>query len=319
MQNAHCQVFPVFWQSLRSIKFYPVMCSSTEDMALLNAKLSSRGDIRKKFSTATWASALRKLEKDGQVSSGLVVRWNNTAIASEKLTGNKAMALNHMLKYPAEALDGILDMASDYGWPRCPVNEEGLCSKKIIEGYAPKTGSKAWQTRRVVSKQSIVLMVANLTAQWKRKPNQMRLPLPRALLEDASVASAVVTNIAKEFLESHPVAADVVQKEFVQLWLDGDSNIDVDIKGALGELSANFKPLDIQALKRIADNLSNKPLPGTILSMAHSIKVEGAMLEQKALDLFLDKARYDVKTFLLWQSKVCSYQCVKSTLMFRYI
>ena len=105
-------------------------------IAFENARVSSRGAIRRAHDVLTWVSKLRVLQRAGGVEPATVLKkWNSTATTAQQLVGSKRVAVQHLLeKVPDQAIDLLLDHYSEVGGDGSCFSEEAFANKRLLPG-----------------------------------------------------------------------------------------------------------------------------------------------------------------------------------------
>jgi hypothetical protein len=114
---------PQLSKSITRVKVYNIAVATRIDQALLNAKLSSKGSIRKAWNCITWVGCLRQLQTTTGESDGLINRWNKMSAADNKFTGAKLMCVKVILSFEEATVDKMIAITQTYGWDKCPFTE----------------------------------------------------------------------------------------------------------------------------------------------------------------------------------------------------
>ena len=107
---------------------------------LLNFRASAKDSIRQSANLAQWVTALSNLKTHGVSNDdvkGVVSRWNKDCPNNQKLTGQRAVALQLMMeKMPQSTLDSIVQHVSEFSWSGGMLLDDTFASKKIQMGLA---------------------------------------------------------------------------------------------------------------------------------------------------------------------------------------
>ncbi len=177
-------------------------------MALLNAKLSQRGAIRRSNNVVTWAGVVCQLRESGLTdASVLIKRWNQmSGMAKEnQLVGQKRTALLNLLALDTKILTKLLSLVGECGWDHCPFTEDFFAGNKLKVGHTMRVGCKEWQDRLRISADSIQLLVELLTCRYKKLPYDAWKKMSRVELEELSHVTAMCHNLAQELTAELPV------------------------------------------------------------------------------------------------------------------
>ena len=266
--------------------------------------------IRRAASLMDWTFGLLKLQKAGiSDPSQIIRRWNSEyAVGSRTLGGKKASALRNLLAFPQEALDSIQVHVSRRTWEGCVFTEEALSSRKLSTSYVhKKAGDSQWTSLGRNSPDSIALLFEMLVNeaedQYDKGVRHLR-KIDKLALESRCEEAAFVVNISAE-LVTFGLAHDVVQKEFVQLWVVGDAGLQSAVSNACIEKASSFHLRDIGQLRLLLDQHA-KPVPDKETS-ASELHSQMNNLELSAWKLFCDQLEYDARAVGVYHSTLSHY------------
>ncbi len=188
------------------------------ELALLSAKLSQRGAIRRS-NNVTWAGVVCQLRESGLTdASVLIKKWNQmSGLAKDyQLVGQKRTALLNLLALDVDILTKFLTLVGECGWEHCPFTEDFLAGNKLKVGHTMRVGSKDWQARLRISAESIQLLVELLTRRYKKIPQDSWKKMTRVELEELSHVVAMCHNLAQELTADLPVPTLTLEKDFLQ-------------------------------------------------------------------------------------------------------
>ena len=236
--------FSGFFQSLSDIHAHVLEPTALQNEVILNFMLSSRGSIRKPPNTLTWVSTLKNLRDQAGFSDfdGLAKEFNKGVGSKLQLVGQKAMTVRLIVNaYPEPVVDLLVDHVGETGWEKACVNEDILGSKKMIPGWANKSPTKAWTRRGTVTPESMLLGFQKAIKEHQRLPLAARRPPQKQTMEQLSEKAAVVHALFKEIMETVPIDTDRLHADFVQKWVNGSIDLDLQISEAIYEKRPEFK------------------------------------------------------------------------------
>ena len=131
---------PQLHQSMTVISATRSVATDAASIAIENAKLSARGDIRKGHDTITWLSKLSLLK---QLSPTEVLRrWNEAATRKSALPGQKRTAILQLLELPQESVLLLLEHSSNFGEDTAFAHD-AFANKRLSPGFSPPQHRKA--------------------------------------------------------------------------------------------------------------------------------------------------------------------------------
>jgi len=197
-------------------EYQVVLAADRVDAALLNAKLSQRGSIRKAHNVITWAGVLRQLKKNGVDDPTMVVRkWNDMAGMQKdnKIQGAKRSALLNLMALEPKTLDKFMGIVSEFTWEACPFTEDFLASPKLKLGVTIRCTNKEWAARFRIADEALLLFCDLLRVRVRKTPVVLRKSVVKADLEDLLHLCAMAHNMVEETQNQVPIADEKMDKD----------------------------------------------------------------------------------------------------------
>jgi hypothetical protein len=297
--------FPKLWETGRAVNVHVMQVASITEHALMNAKLSVRGAIRRAPNIISWVGTLRVLQSNGLADwKSVLSQWNAMSTKEHRVVGHKATGVQNVLSFPPDAVDLLLVMVSKFGWEGSPFSDESLASKKLAVGFSPRVSNKAWQARMQITPASVMVCLQHLDASWMRKMPALRRKIDKSALEELAQLAAFLTNTCADILTVAPVSKDRLQELYIQPWIAGDSNIDIEIRSHVAEKSDRFALKDVSVLRDILENHTNHANASMTHTSFKNLDVEAAGLEKSSMELVLTQVAFDAKVYRNWSTKV---------------
>lgn len=300
------QSAPALWQSVRTIKAIDMKFSSALEETFSNFRISHRGAIRRPPSVLSWCIALGRLQKSGESDAASIVKtWNKDAPKSSQLVGGKALSVKNLLE---KASDTILEMIilcnSRWGWEDSPFTDDCFSSKKIWAGSHWRNSTcKAWTARMVVSRASNALMFKHILQNHEKLPEAMRKQMTKENFEELALKAAVVSNLGEELVSAN-LPQELVQEEWLDMWVSGDIRIDMEISSILAEKDPHFTIRNLSTAREMLEKHSVGCRPGTAALQEHQVLNAARELESKTFELTLKQLEYDCNVWKVFQGKV---------------
>eukprot|EP00973_Karenia_brevis_P045317 6277095-Karenia_brevis.AAC.1 len=116
--------------------------------------------MRKAPTVLAWSKTLADLRKRNcsLLPSSAVSKWNSNVPKSNKIIGNKAVAVSNVMALPAEANKTIMTIAHTRGSDKV-FSDDNLSSKKLRVGYNFKGGRSAkskWSKYGLVNEECLI-------------------------------------------------------------------------------------------------------------------------------------------------------------------
>ena len=294
-------IHPSLYESIRNIEVVNLRFATKRDEIFGNFILSHRGEIRKPPSILTWVFSLKKLRDEYSDSdAGAVIRqWNSKVTRAGQLQGGKAQGVKNVLELmPEEAWLVVLADESRHGRENSPYTDELMASKKIYPGSHFKAAHcKAWTSRMTITRQSVLVFVKRVSAEWEKTPQFLRRRYVKGVGEEIAMKAAVVVNMAKEVQEIAPIPDEVLQQEWIDKWVAQDPQIDLAVESAVVSKDANFAVRQVKILHDIIEK-HQKGLDGNVTfadSEEVAVQSAAAKLEEDQYALIMKEASHDEK------------------------
>lgn len=202
-------------------------------VAFTNAKLSSRGAIRKSHDVACWLSKMSMLVDRGLKAESAIKAWNQEATRESQLTGQKRVALLALLSGPDGTTKLLLDHASFFV-SASAFSEECFAAKNLFPGYFPRTVlDKTWRSRLTVTDAGFLLFLRYTDACHHQKLPETRGKLSKERCAELSQLTQLVVAVEAELKEG-----GVVTSKLTDALLDCDANLELELQVALSEKAA---------------------------------------------------------------------------------
>lgn len=270
-------------------------------IALENATLSARGDIRKQHDVITWLSKLLILKGKGLSPTEVLQRWNESATREAAVVGNKRTGLLLLLKLPTESAQLLLKHSSTFGNDSAFSNEV-FAHKRLHPGYTPRGMPRQWQTRMTVTVDGFNLFVQYVHASQARKIKDNRKNWDKSALEETLSMAQLLTSLMVEIQNQHAVHKDLLLEKVIHPFLDFDPNFELELQSALSECKADFQPADLSKFKDVvAVALANRDSKMTAIGQGP--RITAGELEKQAFEVMLASAEHDVQSYRAWRTK----------------
>eukprot|EP00959_Pyramimonas_sp_CCMP1952_P040659 850123-Pyramimonas_sp.AAC.1 len=274
-------------------------------LAVENAKLAQRGRIRKANNVVTWAGIVLELKAHGITDPQTLVRaWNEKCATKEaQIIGQKRTALLSILSLSDHALNTLFEIVAENGWEHSPFTEDFLASPKLKKDWYQRNVSKAWQHRTKVTSKAQELMMDTLQVHYRTLPVSARKKMSRSDLEELLLVVSVAVNLCDEVKEQMPIPDEVLYKSFLDLVVCSDQAVILELQMAVASKDQSFKPADVQCLKNIMQaHVANTA--NSVMHLQADVDMEAGKLEQKAMELDMEKIENDCKRFDIWKTKM---------------
>ena len=293
---------PTLFQSMLAVTCrLGIAATDQTSIALENARLSARGSIRKMHDVITWASKLMNLKQKGLSPTEIIRRWNESSTAAAGLTGGKKTSVLALLDLPTDCMEILIQHISEFGPDQSAFTDKCFGNKKIMPGYMPRcNGDKHWQRRLAITQEGFLLFVRYVHHVHTRKDPRIRAPLKQADCEDAVMMSQLLLSAYYEANEQHPLACQ--KEDILKPFLDGNTNLELDLQGAVSECRKNWQPADLACFKAaIAESLAKRD--GKMTQLGHGPKITPGQLEKQTFELNMTSMQLDVDSYSVWRNK----------------
>ena len=279
-----------------------IAATDAASIALENAKLSARGDIRKAHDTTTWLSKLSLLKQKGLSPPEVIKRWNDSATKESSLLGSKRTALLQLLDLPDSSIQLLLDHSSHFGPEGTAFANETFANKRLSPGYVPRGLEKSWAKRLTVTHEGWRLFVRYVHESHMRKPAGMRKRWDKEMLEEALNLSQCITSCIEEATAQHPITMEAIETQVIAPFLDGNVTMELEVQALVSEAKASFQVAELSCFKElIATCLSKRDEKLTLLG--HGPKIAPGQLEEQAFELAMSSLDHDICSFMSWRTK----------------
>ncbi|CAJ1407180.1 unnamed protein product [Effrenium voratum] len=285
--DANDQPFPqLHHQSMTVISAtWSVAATDAASIAIENAKLSARGDIRKGHDTITWLSKLSLLKQKGLSPTEVLRRWNEAATRESALQGQKRTAILQLLELPQESVLLLLEHSSNFGEDTAFAHD-AFANKRLSPGFSPRGIAKPWQKRLTVTVDGFNLFIQHVHGTQMRKTRPMRKKWEKAALEEAMSMAQLLVSCAAE----------------MQLQQPGTIALELELQAAISEAKTDFQPADISAFKEIrAICLADRD--EKMSAIGQGPRITAGELEKQAFEVMLASADHDANRYRAWRTK----------------
>lgn len=215
-------------------------------VAFTNAKLSSRGAIRKSHDVACWLSKLDMLCERGLKAEAAIKACNQEATRDSQLLGQKRVALLALLQGPPGTKQLLLDHASFFG-SSSAFSEECFAAKNLFPGYQPRSVlDKAWRSRLTVTEAGFLMFLRYTDSSHHQKLAETRGKLSKERIAELSQLAQLAVSVETELQDG-----GVVTNRHTEALLQGDGNLELELQVALSEKSSKWKVGDLTLVQEI--------------------------------------------------------------------
>ena len=167
-------------------------------------------------------------------------------------------------------------------------------------GHTPRIlGNPLWTSRLKVTTDSFHTMIVYLCKQFLGKMPVLRRQYDKTALEDAAMMSALMHSLKEEIVNLHAISAEKVDA-VMELFQNGDMNLDLVLQGAIHEKSVKFTFADIPPFRSLAQD--HKTDAESKLRITGIIAPQS--LDEQAFNSFLEQAKLDVLSYMVWLAQV---------------
>lgn len=215
-------------------------------VAFTNAKLSSRGAIRKSHDVACWLAKISMLCERGMKADSAIKSWNSEATRESQLTGQKRVALLALLQAPAGTKELLLAHSSFFG-SSSAFSEECFAAKNLFPGYTPRSIlDKQWRSRLTMTEAGFLLFLRYTDASHHQKLVQTRGKLSKERISELCQLAQLVVSVEAELQEG-----GVITSRVTEALLACDGNLELELQVALSEKSPKWKPADLGLVQEV--------------------------------------------------------------------
>ncbi|CAJ1390130.1 unnamed protein product [Effrenium voratum] len=273
------------------------MPTDREAVALENARLSSRGAIRKSHCVLTWLGKLSLLREQGLSAENTLKVWNQSCTKESALTGSRRVALLQLLGMPKAAADLLLEHVSLFG-DRTAFMEDAFASKRLGVGAMPRSGSKAWNMRLQVTEAGQMLFLRYIHSQHLKRLPGTRAKRSKDDLEEAISMAQLLVSLTDDLTAQMPIAS--VDAQVFERFVEGDTNLDLELQSALSEKRADFDHGDITIFRELVnEHATSTDRKRQALGMPTS-SIAAAQLERQEFDIAMSTLKRDCDAYRIW-------------------
>ncbi|CAJ1385994.1 unnamed protein product [Effrenium voratum] len=266
-------------------------------VALENARLSSRGAIRKSHCVLTWLGKLSLLREQGLSAENTLKVWNQSCTKESALTGSRRVALLQLLGMPKAAADLLLEHVSLFG-DRTAFMEDAFASKRLGVGAMPRSGSKAWNMRLQVTEAGQMLFLRYIHSQHLKRLPGTRAKRSKDDLEEAISMAQLLVSLTDDLTAQMPIAS--VDAQVFERFVEGDTNLDLELQSALSEKRADFDHGDITIFRELVnEHATSTDRKRQALGMPTS-SIAAAQLERQEFDIAMSTLKRDCDAYRIW-------------------
>ena len=171
-----------------------------------------------------------------------------------------------------------------------------------MPGSTWKLGAQCWQLQ--VNDESFKLMVIWLVNKQLMKPENIRQPLNKAMLEEASQLCALVTAVKGRAMAAHPIKPEVMT-DFVDQFLSGaNHNLELELQAELQLKNNDFNPSTHATF--IKEMVSKHTQEAAAAVGKSVVQVEAAALDRAQFELLETQLKYDFQVLSVYQKSMRS-------------
>ena len=293
---------PTLQQSLtRIMARVSLIATDAASVALENAKLSARGDIRQAHDLSTWLSKLQVLKLKGLSPTEILRRWNDSCTKSAQILGSRRSAILQLLDLPTDSIDLLLAHSSHFGEATAFTNET-FANKRLSPGYSPRGVEKSWQKRLTVTHEGWRLFIRFVHCSQDRKPPVLRKKWEKDALEEALNMAQTLLSCCDEVTAQHPVPLADLEEKVISPFLEGNMSLELEIQAAMSEARASFQAGEVQVFKDLIAAAVTKR-DDKMSALGAPQRITAGELEKQAFDLMLASCDHDCVAYINWRTK----------------
>ena len=111
-------------------------------------------------------------------------------------------------------------------------------------------------------------------------------------MEDNAEQAALVHSLVREVQAIVPIADDILQEQFVRLYIENDPQVHLEVSSVLASRGDDFKPQDLQVLKVLMDSHC-APQQVTIIDAMTKLKDSQASIVEQEFQLLMNQLIHD--------------------------
>ena len=258
------------------------MATDLGAIALENAKLSSRGAIRRSHCAITWLGKLQMLRDRNLKPTEVLMAWNSMATKDSQVLGGKRMALLNLLELPRTVGIRLLEHISKLG-PQTTFSDECWASKKLQPGTAPRLANKQWNQRLTVTGDGVFLMVDAICTQQEERLPVARRKVGKDELEEGVLHAQMVLWMEQAVIEMGIPSSQVTFRED---FIKHDHHLLLEVATAVSEKSTKFDLAEMSCVQKLL-KAHRADAHAALGTQVDSHKIQAANLEKEEMDLVM--------------------------------
>ena len=189
-----------------------IMSTDAQSAALENARLSTRGAIRRQHCCLTWLGTLSILQSQGLSPEQILKAWNTQCTQKGQVVGQKRTALLAVLKLSDDCQKVLLEHLSEFG-DNTAFLEDTWGLPKFKVGSKPRSAAKIWNDRLTVTSAGQHLMLRYVHRQHQKKLPGTHTKLTKDTVEECLSMALLLRSAASEVTSQTPIAPEIVEEE----------------------------------------------------------------------------------------------------------
>ena len=125
--------------------------------------------------------------------------------------------------------------------------------------------------------------------------------LGKDVMNRMAESASLVQSLLEEVQQNHDIQKDELSECFVDLFVNGDVNLDVELQTAIHEKDPNFGISNISSLDRLINSTKEKIAMDT--PEATIVSIKAAELEAHEWELERAKLEFDRNAYCAWRQK----------------
>ena len=125
-------------------------------------------------------------------------------------------------------------------------------------------------------------------------------------MEDDAEQAALVHSLVREVQAIVPITDDILQEQFVRLYIENDPQVHLEISSALASRGDDFKPEDLQVLKVLMDNHCAPQNIPIITAMTKLKDSQNSIVEQE-FQLLMNQLIHDRDAWRVHRDTLSNY------------
>ena len=260
-----------------------------KSIAIENAQIAARGDLRKAHDSLTWLGKLLLLQKNGYASDQVLSSWNAACSQETKIQGQKLQSLNFLMTLTPDTLSILLQHGSKYG-NKTAFMEDCWANKKIQIGSSPRCPQKEWSDRLRITEPGVKLAIDAICRAYDAKSPETRMRLSKPAMEEVVYQAQLVVSIQQTLVEDMGVPLELatgIQESF----LIGDVSLKLELESAISEKPKNFNIATLTSVTEILRKHRGKTEAQLAVGIS-SRNIAAANLEKEEFQLVIQQMEY---------------------------